>query len=400
MKETGNFKEKKFSWPTGFYSDGVNCDLRKGRPDLGWIFSKTPAQAAGVYTTNKFCAAPTKSTKQLVSDKHLLQCVLMNSVIANSFTGHKGLLDVQSEQEAVSEKLGIPSSLVGVASTGLIGAPLPLKKILTGIDQLKLTKNTTATRAIMTTDLQPKLCCVTVNIAGKSCTITGFAKGSGMIHPKMATMLAFITTDVAIEAATLQALLTELTSSTFNQITVDGDTSTNDMVLTLANGASETALLTSKSPDFNNFKKAYHHVLKSLAQQIAADGEGATKLVEANVNAAKNKAEAQKAAKAIVGSNLVKAAFFGADPNWGRIISTLGATPVAFDPENIDLSLNNHLLVQHSEPLVFNREEVSKSLQSKKVIIDLNLHAGDAAGQAWGCDLTYDYVKINASYSS
>ncbi|KRL98996.1 bifunctional glutamate N-acetyltransferase/amino-acid acetyltransferase ArgJ [Liquorilactobacillus satsumensis] len=400
MQKIKTFTEQEFSWPHDFYSDGTNCGLRTGRPDLGWIYSKTPAHAAGVYTTNRFCAAPTKLTKQLITQNQLLQCVLMNSVIANSFTGAQGVAAVQAEQQAVATKLGIAPELVGVASTGLIGAYLPLHKITQGITQLELTKKTTVTRAVLTTDTHPKTCCVTIKIAGQPCTITGFAKGSGMIHPKMATMLAFITTDAAIEAATLQSLLSELTTSTFNQITVDGDTSTNDMVVTLANGASKTPLLTPTSPDFANFKAAYHHVLKSLAQQIAADGEGATKLVEANVASAKTAAEAQAVAKAVVGSNLVKAALFGADPNWGRIISTLGATSASFSPDKIDLSLNGHLLIQQSQPLSFDKELVSQSLQKDKVYINLELHAGQASGQAWGCDLTYDYVKINASYSS
>lgn len=400
--QTTNFKNVPFCWPQGFKSDGLHSGLKKAADqlDLGWLCSAVPAQAAGMYTTNRFCAAPTALTKKLVSTNHQLQAIVMNSVIANSCTGSKGEENVRYEQKLVAQKLGITPELIGVASTGLIGAQLPMEKISSGIAQLQLTTNLNVTKAILTTDTHSKKISLQFTIGQKLCTISGFAKGSGMIAPNMATMLGFITTDAAIAPQALQSLLSKLTDKTFNQITVDGDTSTNDMVLVLANGLAGNPTLTPNSPDWSTFEAALHQVLAFLAQQIAGDGEGATKLLEVNVAHAATEMEGQQTAKAIVGSNLVKAAFFGADPNWGRIISTLGMTHAQFDPQQIDLSFNNFQILTASQLQAFNSEKLISSLQQNKIKIDLDLHAGTATGQAWGCDLTYDYVKINATYSS
>ncbi|KRM96749.1 bifunctional ornithine acetyltransferase N-acetylglutamate synthase protein [Liquorilactobacillus aquaticus DSM 21051] len=400
MNTEKNYHEIEFTWPEGFYSDGVNTGMREKRPDLGWLYSETPAVAAGVYTTNKVCAAPTALTKKTIVQSHKLQAVVMNSVFANSCTGKQGEKDVALEQTLVAKKLNISPSLVGVASTGLIGAYLPMEKITAGISKLQGKKTDTVTKAVMTTDTRSKKISVSFKLGDQLCTLTGFAKGSGMIHPNMATMLAFITTDAAVSPAVLQKLVSELADETFNQITVDGDTSTNDMVVVLANGLAKNEELVSSSPALATFKSALHHVLAFLAQSIAADGEGATKLVEVNVDNAASTQDGKKIAKAIVGSSLVKAALFGDDPNWGRVMSTIGATDAAFDPQNITIKLNDTLVVDHSLAVKFDKTAASDDLKGSKVTIDVDLHDGESKGQAWGCDLTYGYVKINAAYHS
>ncbi|WP_461215514.1 bifunctional glutamate N-acetyltransferase/amino-acid acetyltransferase ArgJ [Lacticaseibacillus sp. GG6-2] len=388
-----------FAWPKGFYTDGVQAGLRD-KNDMGWLVSSVPAAAAGTYTTSQFVAAPTKLCKQLISSNHRLQAIVMNSVIANSCTGQAGWDNALSEQQQVAEKLDIDPALVGVASTGLIGAQLPMDKIHAGIDALALKHNPGVTTAVMTTDTHAKIASAKLIIDNKPVTISGFAKGSGMIHPKMATMLGFVFTDANISGLQLQGLLSQGIDETFNQITVDGDTSTNDMVTVMANGLADNQLLTAKHPAYAAFAQAFNEVLAALAQGIASDGEGATKLVEVNIHHAFNHKEGQHAAKAIVGSNLVKAAIFGEDPNWGRIISALGQTDVAIDVDHVAITLNGFPLVADSLELPFDEAAVKKAMGAKKITIDVDLNAGDAEGQAWGCDLTYKYVKINASYRS
>lgn len=393
-------KEIDFKWPLGFKSDGIHIGLRKSKLDFGWIVSEVPASAAGAYTTNKFCAAPTALTKDAINHGHQLQAIVMNSAIANSCTGQQGRSDALEEQNLVAQKLEIEPTLVGVASTGLIGAFLPMDKVKAGIQTLDQTSNFKVTEAVLTTDTHPKTISLEFEIAGQTCTMSGFCKGSGMIHPKMATMLGFITTDATIDGDLLQTILSEQVDLTFNQITVDGDTSTNDMVVVLANGQAKAPTIQDSSEDYENFKTALHQVMTYLAQQIAKDGEGATKLVEANVSQAPSPLDAQKIAKAVVGSNLVKAALFGEDANWGRIISTIGITDADFNPATIDIALNGHPVVQQSLGLNFDEDTLKQALQANKITIDINLHDGQATSQAWGCDLTYQYVQINASYRS
>ncbi|MFC6180486.1 bifunctional glutamate N-acetyltransferase/amino-acid acetyltransferase ArgJ [Lactiplantibacillus daowaiensis] len=395
---TTQFQKVVFQWPQGFYSDGIHIGLRQTKKDFGWLFSKVPAAAAGTYTTNQFQAAPTKLTQQMISQDHQLQGLLLNSAVANSCTGEQGWQNALQEQTWLANKLNVDPELIGVASTGLIGAQLPMDLIKNGLPQLTPTKSDAVTYAVLTTDKKPKTICVQGELGGKLVTITGFAKGSGMIHPKMATMLGFVTTDAQIAGADLQHLLSEQVDQTFNQITVDGDTSTNDMVVTLANGLAENPVLTPGTADYQQFAQALHTVLSALAQQIAADGEGATKLVECNVTQAATAADGQQVAKAIVGSNLVKAAIFGEDPNWGRIISTIGATKADLDIDQVDIAMNGMPLVTASLAVPFDEAAVKATLGQSRVVIDVNLHHGVASGQAWGCDLTYNYVKINASY--
>nr|WP_235995291.1 bifunctional glutamate N-acetyltransferase/amino-acid acetyltransferase ArgJ [Secundilactobacillus yichangensis] len=400
MIKTNDVSLTKFQWPTGYYNDGIEMGLgTSDKLDFGYLVSEVPASAAGTYTTNKFQAAPTKLTKNTINQDHQLQAVVMNSACANSCTGKQGEENALTEQQLMSKKLGIDLNLVGVASTGLIGAQLPMDKVIAGIKKLSPHHDDAVTKAVLTTDKKSKQACVQIEMGGKTVTITGFAKGSGMIHPKMATMLGFVTTDAAIDGELLQQTLSQTVDTTFNQITVDGDTSTNDMVVVMANGLAGAPKLTSTDDaDFSIFQDGLHLVLQELAKQIAADGEGATKLVECNVNGAFSDLEGQEVAKAIVGSNLVKAAIFGQDPNWGRIISTIGMTSAHVDIEHVDIEVNGIKMVQDSLGLPFDQQTASDSMGSSKIVIDVNLHVGSASGQAWGCDLTYNYVKINASY--
>ncbi len=389
-----------YTWPQGFYSDGLHAGLKRFKKDLGWIYSEVPAAAAGVYTTNQFQAAPTQLTKQTINIKHELQAIIMNSANANSCTGTKGMRDAKAMQNLTAEKLNLTPDLVGVASTGIIGEYLPMGLIRSGIVQLQLTKNSAVTEAVLTTDKHPKTITVQFEIGGQPVTMCGFAKGSGMIHPNMATMLGFVTTDVKISGAQLQHLLNEEVNETFNQITVDGDTSTNDMVIALANGMADNAPLTSDSADYQIFQSAFHQVLAFLAKSIAQDGEGASKLVEVDVVSAFNHEEAQMVAKSIVGSNLVKAAIFGEDPNWGRLMGALGQTNEHLDVQHVSMWLNGMPIVKNSQAVLFDETEMKTSLSGQVVKVEVDLNYGEDSGQAWGCDLTYQYVKINAAYHS
>ncbi|MDC4186244.1 bifunctional glutamate N-acetyltransferase/amino-acid acetyltransferase ArgJ [Loigolactobacillus coryniformis] len=389
-----------FTWPQGFKADGVHAGLRKVKLDMGWLYSAQPAAAAGVYTTNQFQAAPTKLTKKTINLKHQLQAIVLNSANANSCTGAQGEQDAAQMQQLAAAKLGVSADLVGVASTGIIGEQLPMDVIAAGIDQLQLTDNTKVTEAVLTTDTHAKTVAVTCQIDGKTVTLSGFCKGSGMIHPNMATMLGFVTTDAAIDGMLLQQLLSQATDTTFNQITVDGDTSTNDMVTVLANGAAGNTPLTATSADYETFVAAFTYVLGELAKKIAADGEGATKLVAVTVAGAWSDFEGQQVAKAIVGSNLVKAAIYGEDPNWGRIMVAIGQTDAHLDLTAVDVTLNELPLIQASQAATTEVSKLEAALAAKVINIAVELHNGNGQGQAWGCDLTYDYVKINATYHS
>lgn len=389
-----------YTWPNGFYGDGLNAGLRKIKKDMGWLYSEVPAAAAGVYTTNQFQAAPTKLTKHTINTAHQLQAIIMNSANANSCTGVQGTQNAKTMQQWVAEKLGIAPTLVGVASTGIIGEQLPMPVVQAGLSKLQLTKNTAVTEAVLTTDQHPKTISVQFELDGQPVIMSGFAKGSGMIHPNMATMLGFITTDAAIEGVQLQQLLSQEVDETFNQITVDGDTSTNDMVVALANGLAGNQTVTPQHADYAVFVAAFHQVLTFLAKSIAEDGEGATKLVETDVAGAINHDEAQMVAKAIVGSNLVKAAIFGEDPNWGRLMGAIGQTDAHVDVDHVSIWFNDLLIVKDSQAAIFDEQQMKASLDESMVTIKVDLHNGTATGQAWGCDLTYQYVKINAAYHS
>lgn len=386
--------------PIGFYADGIHCGLKRKKLDLGWIYSEVPASVAGVFTTNQVQAAPIKLSKAVIQGGKI-QGIIVNSGNANACTGEEGFANAQQMQRLASEKLEIDASLVAVASTGVIGHQLPMERIVAGIellDQSTEQQPENFQKAILTTDTTEKAVTITAVIDDKQVTISGCSKGSGMIHPNMATMLGFITTDVAISSTLLQDLLKELTEVTFNQITVDGDTSTNDMVVVMANGLAKNQEITEKNTDYQQFKEILTVVLTELAKLIAKDGEGATKLIEVDATGAKTARDARMIAKAIVGSMLVKSAIFGKDPNWGRILCAIGYSGVEFDPTNVTIELAGIPVFKVGEPLGFDVEQMQDNLSEEEIKIAVSLNEGDAFGQAWGCDLTYEYVKINALY--
>ncbi|AWB46216.1 N-acetylglutamate synthase [Paenibacillus sp. CAA11] len=390
--------------PRGFQAGGLHCGLKKTtRNDLGVILCEVPAVSAAVYTTNIFQAAPLKVTRESLANR-LLRAVVVNSGNANACTGMQGEADAYAMRSQAAEVLGLSEADVAVASTGVIGENLPMDRVARGIAGLPQALGGGAagaeqfTQAILTTDLVKKEACVKLEVGGREVTIAGAAKGSGMIHPNMATMLAFVTTDANVESQALQSLLMDTTNLTFNMITVDGDTSTNDMLLVMASGLAENEQLTSQHPDWDAFAAAFRHVCEALAKQIARDGEGATRLIEVRVTGAVSDLSAQRIAKTIVGSSLVKSAVFGADANWGRIIAAAGRAGEPMEPGTVDIRLGSIIVLNGSKPVAFDEEEALAYLKGDTVHIQVDLHGGLGQATAWGCDLTYDYVRINAAY--
>ncbi|WGG45994.1 bifunctional ornithine acetyltransferase/N-acetylglutamate synthase [Rossellomorea sp. DA94] len=388
--------------PLGYKAGGMHTGLRYAKKDFGVIYSEKPAQCGAVYTQSHFQAAPLKVTQESISQSHKLQAIVVNSAIANACTGEQGLRDAYQTREWTAERFQIPEEYVAVASTGVIGEWLLMDKMKKGCSDIQVGEDTESAQsfqqAILTTDTIEKSSCYQVMIDGKAVTIGGCAKGSGMIHPNMATMLGFITTDATISSDVLQASLKTAIDQSFNQITVDGETSTNDMVISLANGMVDHETLHENHPDWTHFQKGLTLVCEDLAKQIARDGEGATKLVEVNVTGAQSHQDANILAKKIVGSNLVKTALFGGDPNWGRIVGAMGHSGVDFSPHQCDICIGDTLVFSKGTPQPFNEEEVSGYMSDEYVCISVLLNSGEGLGKAWGCDLTYDYVKINASY--
>lgn len=386
--------------PKGFVADGLHCGLKRKKKDIGWLYSEKIASVAGVFTTNQVKAAPVILTKEKLALQKL-QAIIINSGNANACTGEKGRMDAKEMCKLTAQALNIPAEYVAVASTGIIGKTLPMVQIKAGIELLeaKPIKEAQAFQeAILTTDTTQKVSVYQDDFDQYQVTVAGCAKGSGMIHPNMATMLGFITTDANISSSLLQELLSELTEVTFNQITIDGDTSTNDMVLVMANGMSGMPEIQKDAPEFAKFKAMFTQVLTDLAKMIAKDGEGATKLIETIVTGAKNVSDARMLAKSVVGSSLVKSAIFGQDPNWGRILCALGYSGVVFDPETIQIYLADTLVFENGQPTIFDANQLSESLKTNEVVIQVVLSDGSASSRAWGCDLTYEYVKINALY--
>lgn len=392
------------TYPKGFRAAGVNCGIRLKRKDLALIYSEEVANACGVYTTNQFKAAPLWITEEnLLLSKGKLQAILINSGIANACTGEKGLQDARETVKYVAEGLNIKKEYVAVTSTGKIGEFLPLEKIKAGvkkvIPELNVSGGIEAAEAILTTDTQKKEIALSFNVDGQEIRIGGMAKGSGMIHPNMATMLGFITTDIAIEGKLLQEALKGVVGKTFNMISVDGDTSTNDMVLLMANGLAKNRLITEKNKSYNQFLQALYLVSEYLAKSIARDGEGATKLIEVKVKNALSAGDAEKIAKAVIDSLLVKTAIFGQDPNWGRILAAVGYSGARIETEKVDLFLEEKI-VENGQPIQYSKQMLRKYLRDSKeikIVIDLKIGKGQAT--AWGCDLSYDYVKINTKYN-
>ncbi|WP_066070060.1 bifunctional ornithine acetyltransferase/N-acetylglutamate synthase [Neobacillus soli] len=387
--------------PKGFSAGGIHCGVKRKRLDLGYIVSEVPATVAGVYTTNIFQAAPLLVTQESISKENKIQAILVNSGNANACTGEQGLMDAFEMQSDFASELGIQEHLVAVTSTGVIGEPLPMDKIKMGIKQILKKENADEEnfkQAILTTDTCTKQIAVQFKLDGKMVSIGGTSKGSGMIHPNMATMLGFVTTDANVAHEDLLNALREVTNTTFNMITVDGDTSTNDMVLVMANGLAENIQLTKDHPEWGIFKQGLQIVCESLAKKIARDGEGATKLIEVQVDGAFNIDAARAVGKSIISSNLVKTAIYGTDPNWGRIVTAIGYSGVPVEPKGIKVSLGQYPVFENGLPCPIVEEEVKSYLEQENVKIVVELNQGNHSATAWGCDLTYDYVKINASY--
>ena len=385
--------------PLGFSADGLHAGFKKKKLDFGWIVSEVPASVAGVYTTNKVIAAPLLVTKAAIQKSQKLQAIVVNSGVANSCTGQQGLDAAYEMQRLTAQKLKIEPDLVGLASTGVIGEQLPMNALKNGLSQILVSgKAEDFAEAILTTDTCTKTCVVTEEFGSDLVTMAGVAKGSGMIHPNMATMLAFITCDANISSATLQAALSQHVETTFNQITVDGDTSTNDMVLVMANGCRQNEEILPDTEEFEKFSKMLRYLMADLAKKIAKDGEGATKLIEVHVRHAKDEQSGRMIAKSVVGSSLVKTAIFGQDPNWGRILAAIGYAGADVSVDNIDIWIEGIPVMQASSPVAFDPEETSDAMAGKLLTLTIDLHDGDAEAQAWGCDLSYDYVKINALY--
>ena len=392
----------------GFLASGIHCGIRKnkGKRDLALIYSEAKCAAAAVYTQNKTKGAPIVVTRENIADGHA-KAVICNSGIANVCTAD-GIEKAQSMCDAVAKELDIASTDVIVASTGVIGMPLPIEPIQKGMPQLvkELSPNggAAAAEGIMTTDLIKKEIAVSFDIGGVECKMGGIAKGSGMIHPNMATTLCFVTTDAAVSPAMLDAALREVVADTFNMISVDGDTSTSDMLSVLANGLAGNQKIESKGKNYEVFTAALMAVCRTLAILVARDGEGATKLIECNVSGAPSVAVARSAAKSVIASSLVKTMIFGADANAGRILCALGYAEGEFDINKVAVSMGSSAgkisVCKDGIVLAFSEEKAKEILVKDEITIDIDLGAGEGQATAWGCDLTYDYVKINGDYRS
>ena len=382
----------------------------QGRTDMALIYSQVPCVSAGTFTTNVVKAAPVKWDRQIVDSGAGVQAVVVNSGIANACTGEEGMGYCKETAEAAAKALNIDAAGVLVGSTGVIGMQLPMQKLVDGIQVLAgkkaegLQSGHDAALAIMTTDTVEKEMAVEIEIGGKTVTIGGMSKGSGMIHPNMCTMLAFITTDAAITKEALQKALSEDVEDTYNMISVDGDTSTNDTAILLANGLAGNQEITYASPEYETFKEALHMVNETLAKKMAGDGEGATALFEVKVVGAESIKQAKTLAKSIVCSNLTKTAIAGHDANWGRILCALGYSGVQFDPEKVDIFFESAAgkikIVENSVSTGYSEEEATKILSEEEVTARSDMKMGTQTATAWGCDLTHEYVSINADYRS
>ena len=395
----------------GFEAAGAEAQVKyQNRKDMAMVFSRTPCRAAGVFTSNVVKAAPVVWDREIVENASAVHAVVVNSGIANACTGEQGREYCRQTAFAAAEALGIPETSVLVASTGVIGMQLPMDRITVGVKALAGTLSDTvdagreAAEAIMTTDTHSKQVAVTIELSGKTVTIGGMAKGSGMIHPNMCTMLGFVTTDAAISKELLQEALRADVVDTFNMISVDGDTSTNDTLLVLANGCAGNEEITEKNEDYRTFCEALHEVNMTLAKMLAGDGEGATALFECRVIHADTKENARTLAKSVICSSLTKAAIFGHDANWGRILCALGYSGVRFDPEAIELFIESKagriLIYQSGSAADYSEEEATRILSCPAVTALVDMKMGEEEATAWGCDLSYDYVKINADYRS
>ncbi|MCF8563479.1 bifunctional glutamate N-acetyltransferase/amino-acid acetyltransferase ArgJ [Alicyclobacillus tolerans] len=393
--------------PKGFLAAGQHVGIKKQDKDLALIYSQVPAVTAGAFTTNVIQAAPVTWSRQVVQ-RQQAQAIVVNSGNANACTGTRGDEHAAWMADAAGRRLGVEANQVLVASTGVIGVPLPIEVVLAGIENTaelladSVAAGLEAAQAIRTTDTMSKHTAVKVQLSTGTVTVGGIAKGSGMIHPNMATMLSFITTDAAINPELLSKALRESTAGSYNMISVDGDTSTNDMVVALANGMAENKPIDSEDEDYQRFFEALHTVNTYLAQQIVRDGEGATKFLEVRVQGARDDESARKLAKSVITSNLVKTAFFGEDANWGRIVAALGYAGVEFAPSEVGIVVESAKgtlnLLRNGEPLEFDEAAAQRILHERDIQIFATVGQGFGKAVAWGCDFSYDYVKINGSY--
>ena len=395
----------------GFEAAAAAAGIKyQDRTDMALIYSEKPCKVAGTFTTNVMKAAPVKWDRNVVDSGMKSQAVIVNSGIANACTGEEGMNYCEETAKEAAKVLGVDAKSVLVGSTGVIGMQLPMDRVKEGIRKLAevkkpdLESGTQAAQAIMTTDTKKKEVAVTVEIGDATVTIGGMAKGSGMIHPNMCTMLAFITTDAKISRKALQAALSEDVEDTYNMISVDGDTSTNDTVLLLANGAAGNEKIRYGTWEYEAFKNALHYVNETLAKEMAGDGEGATALFEAKIIGADTKEQAKKLAKSIVCSNLTKAAIAGHDANWGRILCAMGYSGAQFDPEKVDLYFESEAgklkIIENGVALDYSEEKATEILSQPKVTAIADIKEGDVEAAAWGCDLTHGYIDINADYRS
>ena len=411
MEDKINVTEGGVTAAQGFQAAGIAAGIKKGgTKDMAMVYSEKPCVCAGTFTTNVVKAAPVKWDQKIVEESDYVQAVVCNSGIANACTGQEGYSYCQETAKAAGETLGISAEEVLVASTGVIGQQLPMAVLKEGVKKLAPmllgTKEagTLAAEAIMTTDTVKKEVAVEMELSGKKVTIGGMCKGSGMIHPNMCTMLSFVTTDVDIDKNLLKEALRESVQDSYNMISVDGDTSTNDTVLVLANAMAGNPKITEKNQDYEIFKKGLDYVNKTLAQKIAGDGEGATALFEVKITGAQTKEQAVTLSKSVITSNLTKAAIFGHDANWGRILCAMGYSGAQFDPEKVDLVFESKAgriqIMKNGIGTDYSEEEATKILSEDKVTVIADIKMGEETATAWGCDLTYDYVKINADYRS
>jgi len=387
----------------GFMFSGVSAGIKEeGERDLALLYSVAPATAAGVFTANRVKAAPVLLDRERMR-KGRCQAIIVNSGNANACTGERGMRDARAVADATAEALGIPRGLVLVSSTGVIGQPFPTDRVLSRIPGLVGSLSShgllDAAEAIMTTDKFPKLRMEKCSIGGREIRICGVAKGAGMIMPQLATMLCFVVTDAAIERASLQKALSHATELSFNRITVDGDTSTNDTILVLANGMAKNRTITPKSADYPLFRDLLTGVMLELAKMIVRDGEGATKFIEVTVEGARSEADARKVASTVANSTLVKTAFFGEDANWGRIAAALGRSGVPINPNAFDILLNGvPVAVGGMGTGEDSQKEADQVIKGDTVTVTIRLHQGNAHASMYACDLSIDYVKINAHY--
>lgn len=398
--------------PKGFLAAGLRAGIKPGKTnkDMAMIYSKRPAVIAGTFTRNVVKAAPVLWGKKIVEEQETIRAAVINTGIANACTGTKGYENVEREATLVSKLLNIKKEEVIVGSTGVIGQQLPMEVVEEGIKQLvpqikhDRQSSKDAAQAILTTDTKPKEIAVIIKISGKEVTIGGICKGSGMIHPNMGTMLGFIATDASIHKDLLLQMQREIVEETFNMISVDGDTSTNDSVFVMANGMAGNETISEKNADYEVFKEGLTYVNRELAKKIAGDGEGCTKLFEVHVAGADTKENAKILSKSVVTSSLTKAAIYGKDANWGRILCALGYSGVSFDPQKVDITFQSAAgsidIVKDGIATDYSEDEATKILSEEEVTADIHMHSGNEEATAWGCDLTHEYVSINADYRS